>query len=82
VGRVKVVYFAGARDVVEKQSEFVDTEGKSTVAGFLERLITLHPGLKAMKKSLRLSVNHEVADAGDRIGDGDEVGVLPPVAGG
>ena len=82
LARIKVVYFAGARDVAEKQTEYVETESKSTAASVLKRLVKLHPGLKPMTKSLRLSVNHEIAEPGDRVKDGDEVGVLPPVAGG
>jgi molybdopterin converting factor small subunit len=82
LARIKVVYFAGARDVVERQTEFMDVEAKSTVAAVLQRLVKLHPGLKPMTRSLRLSVNHEIAEPGHRVKDGDEVGVLPPVAGG
>ena len=82
MARIKVVYFAGARDVVEKQTEFIETDAKATAAAVLRRLAKLHPGLQPMTKSLRLSVNHEIAEPGDRVKDGDEVGVLPPVAGG
>jgi molybdopterin converting factor small subunit len=82
LARIKVVYFAGARDVVERQTEFIETDAKSTAAAVLRRLVKLHPGLQPMTKSLRLSVNQEIADPGDRVKDGDEVGVLPPVAGG
>jgi MoaD family protein len=82
LAKVKVVYFAGARDVVDKATELLETGGASTVAEMLDRLVTLHPGLRTMKQSIRISVNHEVAEPGDRLKDGDEVGVLPPVAGG
>lgn len=82
MARIKVVYFAGARDVVEKRTEFIETEGRSTAGTVLKHLARLHPGLKPMIGSLRLSINDEVAEAGDRVKDGDEVGVLPPVAGG
>ena len=82
MAKIKVVYFAGARDVVERQTEFIETEAASTAGAILRRLVELHPGLKPMTRSLRLSVNQEVAEAGDRVKDGDEVGVLPPVAGG
>lgn len=79
---MRIVYFAGARDAAGKQSELIDAGGKPTVADVLDQLAELHPGLKAMKRSIRISVNHEVAEPGDRVRDGDEVGVLPPVAGG
>ncbi|MDG6900646.1 MAG: MoaD/ThiS family protein [Nitrososphaerota archaeon] len=82
MARIKVVYFAGARDVVEKPAEFIETEAKSTAASVLKHLVKLHPGLQPMTRSLRLSVNQEIAEPDDRVKDGDEVGVLPPVAGG
>jgi len=82
LARIKVVYFAGARDVVERQTEFIETEPRATVSGVLLRLVKLHPGLKPMMKSLRLSVNQELAEPDHRVENGDEVGVLPPVAGG
>jgi molybdopterin converting factor subunit 1 len=82
LARIKVVYFAGARDVAEKQTELIETDGEATVAGVLQRLVKLHPGLKPMTKSLRLSVNQEIAEPSHRVKNGDEVGVLPPVAGG
>lgn len=80
--KVKVVYFASARDVVDRKTELVDFGADSTVAGVADRLVALHPRLKAMRSSLRISVNQEVAGPDDPVKDGDEVGVLPPVAGG
>ena len=82
MAKIKIVYFAGARDVVERQTEFIETDAKMTVATVLQRLVKLQPGLKPMTRSLRLSVNHEVAEPGHRVKGGDEIGVLPPVAGG
>jgi len=82
LARVKVVYFAGARDVVERKTEFIETDARSTVSAVLRGLVKLHPGLQPMAKSLRIAVNHEIAEPSDRVKDGDEVGVLPPVAGG
>lgn len=82
MARIKVIYFAGARDVVERQSEFVETSASATAAEVLLHLVKMHPGLKPMTKSLRISVNQDIAEPSDRVKDGDEVGVLPPVAGG
>ncbi len=82
MGKVKVLYFAGARDAAGRQIELLDIDGQTTVEGILGQLVLLHPALRALTRSLRLSVNQEVAEAGTRVKDGDEVGVLPPVAGG
>ncbi len=45
-------------------------------------IVALHPSLKRIERSVRFSVNLEVAKEDDALSDGDEVGVLPPVAGG
>ena len=45
-------------------------------------LLRLHPQLGKLKGSTRFSVNMEVADGKTRLREGDEIGVLPPVAGG
>ena len=48
----------------------------------MEEVVRLHPGLRGLRRSIRLSVNLEVVDGEVTLHDGDEVGVLPPVAGG
>ncbi|MDV3244721.1 MAG: MoaD/ThiS family protein [Nitrososphaerales archaeon] len=82
MAKLNVMYFALARDAAGRERELVSIAGKATVATVLEQLVALHPGLGAMKRSIRLAVNHELADPDHRVNDGDEVGVLPPVAGG
>ncbi|MDG6911388.1 MAG: MoaD/ThiS family protein [Nitrososphaerota archaeon] len=82
MGSVTVLYFAGARDAVGKRREVVNLEGKSTAGDLLDRLLREYPRLRPMKATIRLSINQEVVDASAPVADGDEVGVLPPVAGG
>ncbi|MDG6903889.1 MAG: MoaD/ThiS family protein [Nitrososphaerota archaeon] len=82
MGSVTVLYFAGARDAVGKKREVVRLDGLSTAGDFLDRLLRDYPRLRPMKATIRLSVNHEVVDASAPVADGDEIGVLPPVAGG
>jgi molybdopterin converting factor small subunit len=62
--------------------EFVQLSRDATAAGMLEEVVRLHPGLRGLRRSIRLSVNLEVVDGEVTLHDGDEVGVLPPVAGG
>jgi molybdopterin converting factor subunit 1 len=82
VARVTVLYFASARDSAGRKSEEFSIEGKQTAGGLLEQIVRRHPALTPMKGSVRLSINHELADLRVKVRDGDEVGVLPPVAGG
>ena len=82
MGKVTVLYFASARDVVGKQRETIEFEDGATAGEVLDRVVREHPGLLRARKSIRLSVNQEVVNPSARVRDGDELGVLPPVAGG
>jgi len=79
---VKVLYFATARDAAGKQSESIELPGHATVEDILAQVVQSHPRMLPLKGSIRVSVNRELADAKAEVEDGDEVGVLPPVAGG
>jgi molybdopterin converting factor small subunit len=55
---------------------------KADVKGLAEEIMRMHPGLRKMQRSVRFSVNAEVVGPGKELREGDEVGVLPTVAGG
>lgn len=80
--KVKVLYFAQAREIIGKYAEYFSLEMPTTAGGLLGRVIESHPSLLPLRPSLRVSINQELAEEGARINDGDEVGILPPVAGG
>ena len=82
MGKLTVLYFASARDLVGKPRESLELKGRTTAGEVLDRIVREHPGLRPMRGSIRLSVNHEIADTRTQVDDGDEIGVLPPVAGG
>ncbi|MDG6914274.1 MAG: MoaD/ThiS family protein [Nitrososphaerota archaeon] len=77
-----VLYFAGARDAVGKKREVVNLEGETSAGELLDRLLRDYPKLRPMKATIRLSINQEVVSSTARVADGDEIGILPPVAGG
>ncbi len=80
--KVKVLYFAGARDLASVDGESIQLGEGASVSSLAEEIISLHPLLKRIQRSVRYSVNLEVAKEDRALRDGDEVGVLPPVAGG
>lgn len=80
--RVKVLYFARARDLAASDGESVDVEDGSTVDDLSSELIRLHPPLRRLDRSVRYSVNLELVGRGTVLRESDVVGVLPPVAGG
>jgi len=82
VGKVKVLYFAQARDLAGRTAEYVALEDGTTARAFLSSISKSHKGLAAIAESLRLAVNEEIVPSDSPLRDGDVVAVLPPVAGG
>jgi len=79
---VKVLYFASAQGLANVRSEDMRLRDGSSVEEMAAEMLRLHPALKSIEPTIRYSVNFEVAETSERLHDGDEVAVLPPVAGG
>lgn len=80
--RVKVRYFAAARDIASRSDESVVLREGASLADLSSEIARMHPSLRKLSRSVRFSVNLRVADEATLLKDSDEVGVLPPVAGG
>ena len=80
--KVKVRYFAAARDYAAKSGELLSLDKGASVADLAEAILKLHPSLRRLGDVVRYSLNFELTDRKTRLHEGDEVGVLPPVAGG
>ncbi len=80
--KVRVLYFAGAREMVAKGEESMEIQEGASLDDFSAELFRVHPGLGKLAGSVRFSINLEVASGGTALRDSDVVGVLPPVAGG
>jgi len=79
---VRVLYFAAAQDLTSRKSEQMELARESTLGSLAAEILRAHPALKLLRGSIRFSVNLEVVDEDTALREGDEVGVLPPVAGG
>jgi molybdopterin synthase sulfur carrier subunit len=80
---VRVLYFAGVRDVTGRDEESLTLSDDVTTVGELERvLFRRYPALEAQSASLRFARNEAFADTRDAIEGGDVIAVIPPVAGG
>ncbi len=64
-----------------KREEMLLKDG-ATVGDLVTEISRRHPSLGKLKDSVRFSLNLQVVDEESELKDGDEVGVLPPVAGG
>lgn len=79
---VRVLCFAAAREVVGAGEFSWAVPAGATVAVLRDGLFARHPGLAAHARSLRFAVNGEYARDDRALMEGDEVAVIPPVAGG
>jgi len=79
---VKVLYFAAAEELASRKSEQMEVAEGDSVGQLAMRILRAHPALVPISGSVRFTVNLTVASEDTKLGDGDEVGVLPPVAGG
>lgn len=80
---VTVLFFAAARDVVGmRQIDLELPTGSITVAELADLIAQRFPALVPYMRSLRIAVNGEYARADAMVHTGDEVAVIPPVAGG
>lgn len=79
---VRIAYFAAARDLAECASEDVEYQHTLDVEQFKTWLGERKPRLKAYLSRMRLAINGEFASSDALVVAGDEVAVMPPVAGG
>lgn len=80
--KVKVAYFAQAREFAgTKEDEFV-LNGPADVKQLLREVISAHPKLQAIIETTSTLLNGRVVPKNIELNDGDRVAFLPPVAGG
>ena len=80
---VHVLAFAGVRDLIGKGELPLELEQKAPEARHvLDLLCRRHPPLAPHRPYIRLAVNGEYVELDAPLSDGDEVALIPPVAGG
>jgi molybdopterin synthase sulfur carrier subunit len=79
---VRMLAFAGARDVLGVGEIDLPLVAPCSAAELLADVCRRYPGLAPYRTSLRIAVNGHYAAADARVVAGDEVALIPPVAGG
>jgi MoaE-MoaD fusion protein len=80
---VRVIYFAAARELATCADErFSTSEDSLDVAELVRKLALAHPRLAPYLARMRFALNGEFATLDAMVHDGDELTVMPPVAGG
>lgn len=81
-GTVRLLAFAGARDVLGAAELDIALSAPCSARELLDHVCALYPGLAPYRKALRLAVNGSYVAWDDPVRAGDEVALIPPVAGG
>ncbi|WP_437801281.1 MoaD/ThiS family protein [Sorangium sp. So ce693] len=79
---VNLLAFGGARDIVGASEVRFELSGPCTVEEFMGEVCRRYPALTPHRRSIRLAVNGTYAHADEKISCGDDVALIPPVAGG
>jgi molybdopterin converting factor subunit 1 len=79
--RIRTLFFALYRDMAGTEEVDMDLPGGATAADLIARLRE-RPGLQRLPAEPAVAINQEYAPLATPLSDGDEVALLPPVAGG
>jgi molybdopterin converting factor subunit 1 len=80
--RVSVLYFAILRERLRREEETVELPADATVAEGLTAIADLHPEIAVLLSQVQTAVNRKMATGAQVLAEGDELALLPPVAGG
>lgn len=80
--RIRVRYFASQRELLGRREELLELPRQATVADAWQRLVERDARLASASPSVRFARNREYADPTEALADGDELAIIPPVAGG
>lgn len=79
---IRVLYFAVLRERLGRSEELCELPEGTSVGALFDRLAAANPTVAALRGRLQVAVNREVVPPGVCLTDGDEVALIPPVAGG
>ncbi|MDP9148866.1 MAG: molybdopterin converting factor subunit 1 [Myxococcota bacterium] len=80
---VRILYFAALRDAVGLAEEWLELPvGVLTVGQLATHLAVRHRAFGDRRDHVRIARNEAFAPDDERLGDGDVIALIPPVAGG
>ena len=80
--RVTVLYFAVLRERLGIDEESLELAAGATVRDAIAALAREHAPIATLRTKFRVAVNQDFADDDHPLTDGDELALIPPVAGG
>ena len=80
--RIQVLYFAVFRERLGRDTETLELPAGATAADAIAELEARHAVIAQLRGHYRLALNQDMTDASASLADGDELVLIPPVAGG
>ncbi len=80
--RIQVLYFAVFRDRLGREDETLELADGARVRDAIAALAANHEPIATLRTKFRVAVNQEFTDEDHELRDGDELALIPPVAGG
>ena len=80
--KIQVRYFAVLRERLRSDGETLELADGATVAGALDALSARHDSFASLRGRCQTAVNQTMVRADEVLRDGDELALIPPVAGG
>ena len=80
--RIAVLYFAVFRERIGTDAETLELPAGARLADAIAALEARHDAIRGLRGKSRVAVNQDMVDGDPALADGDEVVLIPPVAGG
>jgi molybdopterin synthase catalytic subunit len=80
--RIRVLYFAVFREKLGRDDDVVALAEGAKVRDAIAALAARHATVESLRGKFRVAVNQDFADDERELADGDELALIPPVAGG
>jgi molybdopterin synthase catalytic subunit len=80
--QIRVLYFAVFREKLGRDTDVVELAAGARVRDALDALAARHDAIAKLRGRFRVAVNQDFADDDHALADGDELALIPPVAGG
>jgi MoaE-MoaD fusion protein len=80
--KLRVLYFAVFREKIGREDDVLELADGARVRDAIAALAARHPPIARLAGRFRVAVNQDFTDDDHALADGDELALIPPVAGG
>jgi molybdopterin converting factor subunit 1 len=80
--KIKVKFFALARDLAGTGETSLDLPASSTTEAAVSQIVAAYPNLASIRPRLAIALNQSYVRENQSLREGDEIALIPPVSGG